>query len=258
MPAERPSRRRSRHAWTRARSVAISRGPPRPTTPPPSCNGKSARRMAERLDVVKLAPARHPRRGLRHRRRAGRSWRSAIRMPATSRSTWRCRCSPRRRREGAASGAPRSHGILSALSGGASRRCRIMSAATSARLPFAAGAFDLAWSNLALQWADDLPQALGRARPRAARQAGSSRSRRSVPTRCASCAPPSPESDRHSHVSRFIDMHDIGDMLVGAGLRRSGDADGIHDADLRRRVGDAARPEGDRRHQRDARRGRAR
>ena len=34
----------------------------------------------------------------------------------------------------------------------------------------------------------------GRARPRAARQAGSSRSRRSVPTRCASCAPPSPAS----------------------------------------------------------------
>ena len=28
------------------------------------------------------------------------------------------------------------------------------------RLPFAAGAFDLVWSNLALQWVNDLPRAL--------------------------------------------------------------------------------------------------
>ena len=51
---------------------------------------------------------------------------------------------------------------------------------------------------------------------------------------------------------RFVDMHDIGDLLVARRLRRPGDAHGTHDADLRRRAGDAARPEGDRRDQRGA------
>ena len=42
-------------------------------------------------------------------------------------------------------------------------------------------------------------------------------------------APHSPSVDRHVHVSRFVDMHDVGDMLVGRRVRRSGHADGHDD-----------------------------
>ena len=54
-------------------------------------------------------------------------------------------------------------------------------------LPLPGVAVDLIWSSLALQWVNDLPRAFARA-------------------------------DGHTHTNRFIDMHDIGDMLVGAGF----------------------------------------
>jgi malonyl-CoA O-methyltransferase len=49
-------------------------------------------------------------------------------------------------------------------------------------LPLAGVTFDLAWSNLALQWVNDLPRAFAEVR-RVLRWAGCSRSPRSVPTR---------------------------------------------------------------------------
>ena len=36
----------------------------------------------------------------------------------------------------------------------------------------------------------------------------------------------------HTHTNRFVDMHDLGDMLVAGGLRRSGDGHGAADADV--------------------------
>ena len=45
--------------------------------------------------------------------------------------------------------------------------------------------------------------------------------------------------DADTHTNRFVDMHDIGDMLVARGLRRPGDGHGAHHADLRDAAGDA-------------------
>ena len=85
------------------------------------------------------------------------------------------------------------------------------------RLPFAAGAFDLAWSNLALQWVDDLPQALSEL-GRVLRDGGLVSFSTFGPDTLRELKAAFAGVDRHSHVSRFIDMHDIGDMLVAAGF----------------------------------------
>ena len=50
------------------------------------------------------------------------------------------------------------------------------------------------------------------------RSAGSSRSRRSVPTRCSEIRSAFARADGYTHTNRFIDMHDLGDMLVHAGF----------------------------------------
>jgi malonyl-CoA O-methyltransferase len=83
-------------------------------------------------------------------------------------------------------------------------------------LPFAGQAFDLAWSNLALQWVNDLPHVFVELR-RCLRVGGlltfttfGSDTLKELRGAFAS-------ADARPHVSRFVDMHDIGDMLVGAG-----------------------------------------
>jgi len=86
-----------------------------------------------------------------------------------------------------------------------------------ARLPFAAGAFDLAWSNLALQWVDDLPQALAEL-CRVLREGGLVSFSTFGPDTLRELRAAFAGVDRHSHVSRFVDMHDVGDMLVAAGF----------------------------------------
>jgi len=86
-----------------------------------------------------------------------------------------------------------------------------------ARLPFAAGAFDLVYSNLALQWVEDLPQALAEL-GRVLREGGLVMFSTFGPDTLRELRAAFAGVDRHSHVSRFIDMHDIGDMLVGAGF----------------------------------------
>jgi malonyl-CoA O-methyltransferase len=86
-----------------------------------------------------------------------------------------------------------------------------------AALPFAAGSFDVVWSNLALQWLADLPAALTEI------------NRVLVVDGLATFSTFGPDTlkelraafagvDGHAHVSRFTDMHDIGDMLVGTGF----------------------------------------
>ena len=86
-----------------------------------------------------------------------------------------------------------------------------------AALPFAAGGFDLAWSNLALQWVDDLPLALSEL-GRVLRTGGLLMFSTFGPDTLRELRAAFAGVDRHSHVSRFTDMHDIGDMLVGAGF----------------------------------------
>ena len=85
------------------------------------------------------------------------------------------------------------------------------------RLPFAAGAFDLAWSNLALQWVGDLPNALAEL-GRVLREGALVTFSTFGPDTLRELRAAFSGVDRHSHVSRFVDMHDVGDMLVGAGF----------------------------------------
>jgi malonyl-CoA O-methyltransferase len=76
---------------------------------------------------------------------------------------------------------------------------------------------DLVWSNLAIQWCNDLDQAFGEMarvlRPEGLLMFSTFGPDTLKELREASAADPS-----HVHVSRFIDMHDIGDALVRAGF----------------------------------------
>ncbi len=86
-----------------------------------------------------------------------------------------------------------------------------------ATLPFRAGAFDLVWSNLALQWVGDLPTALAEMN-RVLAVGGLVTFTTFGPDTLKELRAAFAGVDRHAHVSRFIDMHDVGDMLVGAGF----------------------------------------
>ena len=210
--------------------------------------------MAERLDFVKLAPARDPRCRLRHRRGARRARARAIRGARVVGARPRAADARRAR----ASARARGRSLLRAAAARpvarpAPRRAPAFVCADIDALPLAAGAFDLVWSNLALQWVER-PAARARRVPARAqgRRAAHVHDVRAGHAEGAARAR-SPRADGHTHVNRFVDMHDIGDMLVHAGF-----ADPVmdmehDDADLRRRRRADARPEGDRRDQRDAR-----
>jgi malonyl-CoA O-methyltransferase len=86
-----------------------------------------------------------------------------------------------------------------------------------ARLPFAAGAFGLVWSNLALQWVNDLPRALAEFR-RVLAVGGLVSFTTLGPDTLKEIRAAFAGVDRHTHVSRFVDMHDIGDLLAQAGF----------------------------------------
>ena len=119
-----------------------------------------------------------------------------------------------------------------------------------------AGAFDLVWSNLALQWVNDLPRAFAEFR-RVLKVGGLASFTTFGPDTLKELRAAFAGADRHTHVSRFVDMHDIGDLLVHAGF-----ADPVMDmeymtltyADGEALMRDLQR---DRRDQRDASGGRA-
>lgn len=85
------------------------------------------------------------------------------------------------------------------------------------RLPFIAGAFDLVWSNLALQWINEPPAAFEEFR-RVLRAGGLLMFTTFGPDTLAELRSAFAEVDRAPHVSRFVDMHDLGDMLLDAGF----------------------------------------
>ena len=84
-------------------------------------------------------------------------------------------------------------------------------------LPFAGVAFDLAWSNLALQWVNDLPRAFAEMR-RCLRVGALFTFTTFGPDTLKEIRSAFARADSHTHVNRFVDMHDIGDMLVNAGF----------------------------------------
>jgi malonyl-CoA O-methyltransferase len=82
-------------------------------------------------------------------------------------------------------------------------------------LPIQTGNLDLIWSNLALQWCNDLDAAFSEMQ-RVLQPEGLLMFSTFGPDTLTELRQAS--NDGHTHVSRFIDMHDIGDALVRAGF----------------------------------------
>lgn len=84
-------------------------------------------------------------------------------------------------------------------------------------LPLAANSVELAWSNLTLQWCNDLPGAF-RELHRVLKPEGLLMFSTFGPDTLKELRAAFRHVDGHSHVNRFADMHDIGDMLVQGGF----------------------------------------
>ncbi|RPI43792.1 MAG: malonyl-[acyl-carrier protein] O-methyltransferase BioC [Betaproteobacteria bacterium] len=82
------------------------------------------------------------------------------------------------------------------------------------RLPFADRAFDMVWSNLALHWTDLRP-ALAEVY-RVLRPGGVCMFSTLGPDTLKELRAAYAAADAHVHVNRFVDLHDIGDILVQA------------------------------------------
>jgi malonyl-CoA O-methyltransferase len=86
-----------------------------------------------------------------------------------------------------------------------------------ARLPVAASSLDLVWSNLTLQWINDPMEAFAQFH-HALAVGGLLMFTTFGPDTLLELRAAFSGVDRATHVSRFIDMHDLGDMLVHAGF----------------------------------------
>lgn len=92
-------------------------------------------------------------------------------------------------------------------------------------LPLADASCDLVFSNLALQWCNDLDAALTEFR-RVLRPGGLLLFTSFGPDTLHELRQCWARADGHVHVSRFVDMHDVGDAMVRAGI-----ADPVIDAE---------------------------
>jgi malonyl-CoA O-methyltransferase len=84
-------------------------------------------------------------------------------------------------------------------------------------LPLRGVAFDLVWSNLALLWANDLPRVLGEFR-RVLKVGGLLTFTTLGPDTLKELRAAFVRADGYTHTNRFVDMHDVGDMLIEAGF----------------------------------------
>ena len=89
--------------------------------------------------------------------------------------------------------------------------------ADAARLPLESASVDIVFSNLMLQWCDPLDDALTEVR-RVLKPQGHFVFSTFGPDTLKELRSAWAEADSHSHVNRFLDMHDVGDALVRAGL----------------------------------------
>ena len=108
--------------------------------------------------------------------------------------------------------------------GGASTPAFVCADATS--LPLSGVCVELVWSNLMLQWVNDLPRAFAEFR-RVLKVGGLLTFTTFGPDTLRELARAFARVDGHTHVGRFVDMHDLGDMLV-----QSGFADPVMDMEL--------------------------
>lgn len=84
-------------------------------------------------------------------------------------------------------------------------------------LPITAGSTDLLWSSLAIQWCNNLDAAFAEMH-RVLRPEGLLMFSTFGPDTLMELRQSASAKNQHTHVSRFIDMHDIGDALVRAGF----------------------------------------
>jgi len=89
--------------------------------------------------------------------------------------------------------------------------------ADAACLPFRSGSFDIVFSNLMLQWCNEPDRVFAECR-RVLRPGGLLSFATFGPDTLIELRRGWAAVDDHVHVSRFIDMHDLGDALVRAGL----------------------------------------
>jgi malonyl-CoA O-methyltransferase len=85
------------------------------------------------------------------------------------------------------------------------------------QLPVCANSMDMIWSNLALQWCNDLPATFQELH-RALKQDGLLMFSTFGPDTLKELRSAFDGVDGHSHVNRFTDMHDLGDMLMHSGF----------------------------------------
>jgi malonyl-CoA O-methyltransferase len=84
-------------------------------------------------------------------------------------------------------------------------------------LPLAPHSVDLVWSNLAVQWCNDLPATFVELQ-RVLKPEGLLMFSTFGPDTLKELRMAFSGADSHNHVIRFADMHDIGDMLLAAGF----------------------------------------
>jgi len=84
-------------------------------------------------------------------------------------------------------------------------------------LPVAGSSVNLVWSNLALQWVNEPKRAFGEMH-RVLKPAGLVMFSTFGPDTLKELRAAFGTADARVHVNRFIDMHDVGDMLVAAGF----------------------------------------
>lgn len=84
-------------------------------------------------------------------------------------------------------------------------------------LPLAANSAQMVWSNLTLQWCNDLPATFAELR-RVLQTEGLLMFSTFGPDTLQELRVAFHGVDGYNHVNRFVDMHDIGDMLVAAGF----------------------------------------
>ncbi len=90
--------------------------------------------------------------------------------------------------------------------------------ADAARLPLEPASVDLVFSNLMLQWCDPLDPVFAEVR-RVLKPQGFFVFTTFGPDTLKELRAAWAEADTHNHVNRFLDMHDVGDALVRAGLQ---------------------------------------
>jgi len=177
-------------------------------------------RMAERLGIIKLQPGAILDAGCGTGEALGelRMRFSDAQLYGVDFALAMARAAAERSRRVADARSPRTSlaRLLGHRGAAAHREARIVCADIAAQ-PFPNASFDLVWSNLVLHWVDDLPAAFAEFH-RVLSVGGLLSFTTLGPDTLRELRVAFAGVDTHTHVHRFIDMHDVGDMLVAAGF----------------------------------------